>query len=582
MLTRGIRAAALLATLAMTLPSAAPVLAQRASEDALYKGIANAYLANLLGDNPSQATQDGVHTYDDQLDDLSEDHFSSRQTKDTDAFNQLQDLDVPALSPEVRIDRQMLVWSIQDDQLQNGEMAAWRHNPDLYTQTASSAVYGLISQEFAPLAARLQSVIARENAIPALLATGRKNTTTVDAATAQVSADDTDGAIGFFRTDVPLAFASITDAKAMAAFKAANDGAIKTLEDYAAWIKAGPQAHPEGTFAIGREAYRRRLLYEDGLTTSVEDYLNIGETALYQTQAQFRATARQIDPRRSPQDVYASLALKHPPADGVIAAAQGDITGLRAFVESHRIITLPPDANITAVETPSFQRSQIFAAFTGPGPLEKVATKSYYYVTLPSPTASPQEQDHLLGFLNDYGRPLVTTHEVMPGHFVNAMIDRHLNLSLTRKLLGSSVFAEGWAHYCEQMIVDQGWGGGDPHVRLAQLGLALLREGRFIVGFKEHTQHMSLDDATQFLVDNVYMSREAASKEALRGTQDPMYGYYTLGKLMILKLRNDYAKKMGRAYTLQGFHDALLAHGDPQITLLRPLLLGNADDGKPL
>jgi uncharacterized protein (DUF885 family) len=215
-----------------------------------------------------------------------------------------------------------------------------------------------------------------------------------------------------------------------------------------------------------------------------------------------------------------------------------------------------------------------------PGPLETVAKQAYYNVTPIDATVPKARQDQLLSFYNDYWLPLVSAHEVYPGHYVNYTIDKHLPLSLTRKLNWSSSFGEGWAHYSEQMMVDEGWGNGDPKVRLAQLGGALLRECRYIVGVREHTAGMSVEAGTKFFMDNAFMSREAAHKEALRGTQDATYGYYTLGKLEILKLRADMQKKLGAKFTLEKFHDAYLAHGDPPIPLLRPLLLGDADDGK--
>ncbi len=176
----------------------------------------------------------------------------------------------------------------------------------------------------------------------------------------------------------------------------------------------------------------------------------------------------------------------------------------------------------------------------------------------------------------------MSAHEVMPGHYVNFAIAKHERLSLIRRLLSSPSYAEGWAHYDEQMMVDEGWGNGDPKVRLAQLQGALLREARYIVGLREHTQGMSVADATKFFQVNAFVAQEPAHREALRGTQDPLYGYYTLGKLELLKLRADYRRRVGPAFNLQKFHDAYLAHGDPPIFIVRKELLGAADDGKLL
>ncbi len=183
---------------------------------------------------------------------------------------------------------------------------------------------------------------------------------------------------------------------------------------------------------------------------------------------------------------------------------------------------------------------------------------------------------------NDYEFPIISAHEVYPGHFTNFSIDRNLDLSLTRKLSVTSEFAEGWAHYSEQMMVDEGWGHGNPRVRLSQLEEALLRECRYIVGVKLHTQGMTLQQAEKTMTSQCYQTPQVAVEESLRGTQDPMYGYYTLGKLMILKLRSDYKKMMGSAYTLEKFHDELLSRGDPPLPLLRPFILGKSDDGQPL
>ena len=553
---------------------------QPASADAVYETLASSYFNELFRESPSTASDAGIHDYDSELDDLSAAHFAVEIKSDKEYLSKLDAIDPTSLSPEVRIDRQILIYALKDDLLNTGTRSDWRHNPDIYTGTASDAIFGTMARNYAPLPKRLQYAIARERQIPRLLAQARKNITTVDAATAEVSYQDAAGSVSFFEHDVTLAFAPVKDATLQKEFRTVNAAAVKAVTDYARWIQSGPLAHPSGTFALGSAQYQQRLLYIDAVTMPVARYLSIGEHALAGTQQQFVSVAHHIDPKHSAIEVYNSLALKHPPASGVLAAAQHDVTALRAFVSSHHIISLPPDADIQVVYTPSFQRSQTFAAFNPPGPLEKVATQTYYFVTPPDPSLPKEQQDKLLGFLNDYQRPLISTHEIMPGHFVNWAIDKHLNLSLTRKLTFNPEFGEGWAHYTEQMIVDEGWGNGDPKVRLAQLHQALLRECRYVVGVKLHTQGMTVDEATSFLMRNAYMTREDAQREALRGTQDPMYGYYTLGKLMILKLRSDYKKKMGSQYSLQAFHDALLAHGDPPLPLLRPLLLGADDDGK--
>jgi hypothetical protein len=443
-------------SIAAILLNATPhVGAQTPSPDDTYATLAKKYFFTNFQENPSQASAAGIHDYDRQLDDLTAQHFSQQLALDQLYLEKLGAINPAALSPEVRIDRQMLTSTLKEDQLITGSEERWRHDPDLYTQVVSGAIYSLMARDFAPLPQRMKDTIAREQQIPRLMAQAKRNLTTVDAATAEASYLDTSGAISFFSHDVPQAFAPIKDAVQQRQFQQANEAAVEAVRAYSLWIKTGPLAHPQGTFAIGRAAYQQRLLYDDALTMSVDQYLAIGEQALHTTQGQFVTVARQIDPNQTPAQVYASLALQHPPASNLLPSADQDITELRAFVVSHRIITLPPDSDIKAVETPTFARSQIFAAFSPPGPLERVATQAYYYVTPPNASWPEDQQDKALGFLNNYAFPIITAHEVMPGHFVNYAIDKQLDLSLTRRLIWNVEFGEGWAHYDEQMVVDE-------------------------------------------------------------------------------------------------------------------------------
>ena len=294
------------------------------------------------------------------------------------------------------------------------------------------------------------------------------------------------------------------------------------------------------------------------------------------------ATAKAIDPHATTQQVLARLYRVHPDSAHLLAAAQGDLVKLRAFVVAHHIIDLPPDADITVTPTPEFERATTEASMDSPGPLERVAKQAYYNVTPVNPKDSPKDQELYLQAFNDYERPIISAHEVYPGHFVNFTIDRHLPLTLCEKLLTATSFVEGWAHYDEQMMVDEGWGNGDPRVRLMQLREAIWRNARFVAGVKMHTQGMTVAQAVTFFEQEAFLDPASARAEAKRGTQDATYGYYTLGKLEILKLRADYKRKLGSAFTLARFHHDLLQYGDPAIPLLRPLLLGADDDGKIL
>jgi uncharacterized protein (DUF885 family) len=543
-----------------------------------------AYVQQFLSDQPTRATQAGIHAFDDRLPDLTAEGIARRIAA---AHRALDELDLLQRSGEklgdedaadVAIMRAALERQLLDDEQDQN----WKHDSSIYTSTASYGVYGLFSREFAPLAERARSTIARERAIPALLAAGAANITTVDATSAELAKADIAGTIAFFQGVVPAAFAGLDDAALKRELADANAAALAALRAYQHALETGPLAHPSGTYAIGAATFERRLALQEGRSIPLATYESVGRTALEQTKAAFVATAAKIDPAKTPAQVYAELGAHHPAGDKLIETAQNDLAALRAFVQRKHLVTLPPEFDVRVRETPSFNRQTSFASMNTPGAFERVATQAYYYVTPPDPAWTPAQQEQHLAFYNDYFLPIVSAHEVMPGHYVNFVLHKYQKLSLVRALSGNPSYSEGWAHYDEQMMVDEGWGDGDPRVRLAQLQGALQREARYLVGLREHTQGMTVDEATRFFQDNAFMSEVAARREALRGTQDPLYGYYTLGKLEILKLRDDYRKKLGGAYTLQKFHDAFLAHGNPPIAVVRKLLLGAGDDGKLL
>ncbi len=565
--------------LALTLLAVTPAPGPSAGADATYVALAQSYYAENFRLEPIGATEVGVHDYDDQVGDFSAAGVAKELAVDHEYLAKLEAIAPTSLSAGVSLDRTLLEYALRDDLLLNETLAQWKHNPDNYTQAASGAVFTVMSKDYAPLAKRMTYAIARERLIPQMLQDAEANTTSVDAVTQRIAVEDAAGAVDFFKSAVPQAFAQVDDPALQAQLETANGAVVSAMTAYTAWIKS---LKPSGTFAIGADAYRERLLYEDGLDMPLGRYLAVGEKALAQTRAQFIATARKIDPHATPLAVYLSITHIHPPPSALIATAQRDLIKLRAFVEAKHIVTLPPNANIKVIETPPFERATTSAAEDSPGPLETVATQAYYYVTPVDPAWSREQQEEFLAQFNDFEFPIISAHEVYPGHFTNFSIDRGLDLSLTRKLSVSSEFAEGWAHYSEQMMVDEGWGNGDPRVRLAQLDEALLRNCRYIVGVKLHTQGMTIEQAEHLFTSQCFQTPQVAIEETLRGTQDPMYGYYTLGKLMILKLRSDYRKKLGSAFTLERFHDELLSRGDPPIPLLRPFILGGSDDGKPL
>ena len=277
-------------------------------------------------------------------------------------------------------------------------------------------------------------------------------------------------------------------------------------------------------------------------------------------------------------EVYQDLQNEHPTSDSLISDIRNNVEAIRKYIIDKNIITIPSEVRVQVKETPQFARSTSTASMNPPRPFEKSATEAYYYITPVDPKWTAKEKDDWLSIFNYYTMDILTIHEVYPGHYVQFL---HLNTSSAtkvEKIFYSVAFVEGWAHYTEKMMIDDGYGNiGDPikaaKYRLAQSGDALLRLCRLCVSIKTHCEGMSVDDATKFFIDNCYQGEKPSRQEAIRGTYDPEYLHYTLGKLMILKLREDYKKQEGDNFSLKQFHDLILDNGMPPIPILREKIL---------
>jgi len=240
---------------------------------------------------------------------------------------------------------------------------------------------------------------------------------------------------------------------------------------------------------------------------------------------------------------------------------------------------MPSQAEPVLRETPPFMRALTFASMNSPGPYEKTAREAFFSVTLPEPSWTPQQVSQQMQFFNRYAVSDISIHEAFPGHFTQFLFVREVP-SKIRKLMGCSSNAEGWAHYSEQMMLDEGYSNGDPKLRASQLQQAMIRDARYIVGISMHTGKMTLEQGMDFFVKEAHMPRAPAEREAKRGTADPTYLVYTLGKLEILKLRDDVRKAKGSSFNLEQFHDDFLRQGYPPVRLIRRVMLGS--DGEVL
>jgi uncharacterized protein (DUF885 family) len=542
-------------------------------ESARFRELVDHYYDEYPRFHPSAATELGLHQRDAELDSLSAESQRALGAWLRDYAKKIGALDAAQLTRAEQIDLATLKASLDSSLVELDDVQGWRHRPDAYTGLASRSIYAIIKRNFAPAEERLRSVIAREQKIPALLAEGRKNLTAVSKVSVEIALDEIDGIRDFFAKDVPLAFAAVKDQALRGQLDAATKGVVGALVDYREFLKRDILPHAAAPFAIGEQRFRKKLRADELIDTGLDELLSRGEAELHRLQAEFKATAAKIDPKKSAVEVQALMQKDHGTAERLIADTQARLEGLRKFLVDKQIVSLPSEVMPRVEETPPFMRATTLASMETPGAFETRATEAYYNVTLPDKAWTAQQIENYLG--GAFSRPTIdvtSIHEAFPGHYVQYLWIPRLT-SKVRKVEGVSTNVEGWAHYCEQMMLDEGYGSGDAKLRLAQLQDALLRAARFVVGIRMHTRGMTFDEGVSFFQREGFQERKVAEMETRRGTEDPTYLYYTLGKLEILTLRDAYQKKLGAAYSLRKFHDAFLAEGAIPLPLMRKALL---------
>jgi len=524
--------------------------------------------------NPSSGTADGFHLYDTRLEDFSQASIASEISTSKSSLDKLQAFPRTGLSESSSADLDFLTARIQAQLLDLETIQTWRRDPDTYTSAATNSVFLLMSRKFAPEEERLRSVVAREKLIPGLLEEARKNLGDVPRVYTEVALDDLANTPGFFQHDVPKAFANVKDAKLLAEFHASNADVIAAFKKYETFLKDQLLPVSKGDFRLGAENYRKKLLYEEMVDIPLDRLLEIGYADLRRNQQRVKEVAALIDPEKTPREVMQNLQKDHPTAEQVLPTFRNTLGGLKKFIEDKQIVTIPSDLPPIVEDTPPFERALTSASMDTPGAYEKVAKEAYFNVTPVEKTWSPERAEQWLQAYNRGTIVSTAVHEVYPGHYTQFLWVQAAP-SKVRKLLYCSSNAEGWAHYTEQMMLDEGYGNGDPKLRLGQLLDALLRDARYISGIEMHTGKMTLAQSKQFFIDEGYQTPATADQESKRGSSDPTYLYYTLGKLQILKLREDYKVMKGDQFSLQEFHNEFMRQGAVPVKIIRKAMLGN-------
>ncbi len=389
----------------------------------------------------------------------------------------------------------------------------------------------------------------------------------------------------FLKKELADAVKGVKDERLLAAFQLSNRKATTALTDFANWLEKEKLPKATAEWALGEEKYRRLLATTELVDLQPTEVVEIGLAELKREQEAFAEAGRIIDPGKPPIEVFKEIQKEHPTPETLLSDTAKNLEAIRKFMLDKEIVSMPSKTRAEVKETPQFARATSFASMDTPGPFEKKATEAYYYVTPTEKDWPDQQKEEWLTAFNYFTTDVVSIHEVYPGHYTQFL---HLNASdasKAAKIFRSYAFVEGWAHYTEKMMLDEGFGQSTSATpteeevkraakyRMAQSDESLLRLCRLVVSIKMHTQGMSIEDGTRFFMENCHYEEKPSRAEAMRGSFDPGYLNYTLGKLQILKLREDYKAQEGDKFSLKKFHDEMLKHGAPPIRLLREIML---------
>jgi uncharacterized protein (DUF885 family) len=550
--------------------------------DADFDKAALDYIGGYLAARPLEGVALGLHQYDGKIGDytrLAVDAEVERLRRFEALFAKM---DAKQLSKRDDIDRRLLLTSIHTELAQIVDMASFEKNPMTYASAIDVNIY--IKRDFKPLDDRVRDIVNIEDQTANIMTAAKTNLAPVlPKPYVELAIQIANGSADFLEKDLVAALKDLTDEQLRAAFDDANKKAAAALRDYASWLTKERLPKATASFALGPEKFQRLLAQTELVDMPPAKLLAIGMQHLKQEQQVFATQAKIIDPKKTPLEVWKEIQQEHPKPGELLPDVAKDLDQIRQYVIDHHLVTIPSNVRAQVTPTPEFDRATTFAAMDTPGPFEKKATQAYYYVTPTESSWTEKRKDEWLTSFNFFTSDLVSIHEAYPGHYVQFL---HLNASdATRveKIFSSYAYVEGWAHYCEQMMIDQGYGSvPNPtpeqkiraaKYRMAQADESLLRYCRLCVSIKLHTQGMSVADAAKFFHENCYYENGPSMAEAMRGTFDPGYLNYSLGKLEILKLRADYKAQEGANFSLEKFHDEMLNHGMPPIRLLREILL---------
>jgi uncharacterized protein (DUF885 family) len=524
--------------------------------------------------SPPEAASSGIHAYDGMLPPVTRASMTARVAGLRTALADCEAIALEGLSAQESFDRDLLLLGLRSEIWELTENQGFRRDPMSLMWPLEATAY--MDRSYAPVEQRMASMANLLRAVPAYLDSVRALLEPPFAKPVLKQAIEAyAGVAGFYRGDISeFANANLSGSAAADMTQAAETGAA-AIDDMVAYLRTH-EATANDDFAVGAEAYATMLSLGEMVDMPLAEIEAAGMRELHRHQASVREAAERIAPGKPLAEAIAVVTKDHPAAENLIDETREMLEEIRDFTIDHNIASVISDVRAQVRETPAFMR-WAFAAMDGPGPFEEVATESFYYVTPVEEHWTPEQAEEWLSNFGYATLKIISVHEVYPGHYVHFLRHAHAPSAIS-KVFGAYSFWEGWAHYCEEMFLEAGYGDGDPKLQLAMAQEALVRVCRLLCSLRMHTQGQTLAESEKFFQAEAFMEELPAKTEAIRGTFDPGYLNYTLGKILIYKLRADWQAEQGDAYSLKAFHDELLSHGGPPVPLLRQHMLKH-DDG---
>ena len=531
------------------------------------------YLSYLHETNPTSATFDGVHLHDDHVEDLSRSGIE-RRVQDLAAFaRRLAAIRDGSLTGLERIERPVLGSNIQANIHTLDAVRTWEKQPGFYGELLATSLAGQTLFDYAPITERARRVLSKLRQVPRLLEAAKANVVDPPGIFVKAGLETLRGVRTLVDRDLPRAFGDVDDLHLLGDLADASTVASEAVGAYVEYLERDVAPKAKASFRLGRKLLEERLRLEESITTGTDALLAIATRELRATQEEFRRVASRLGDG-DPVELWHQAKLRHPAAGELVGVAQQQLEELATFITRQSIVSMPDAESVIVGPTPSFFR-WTFASMWTPGPFETKARRAYYYITDVDPDWSPERQEEHLRDFNEGILWAISIHEVFPGHFLHYQHLRSVASKMRKSIMFAPVsFVEGWAHYAEQMMIEAGFGKGNDLIHLGQLAESLIRLARTIVGIRLHAEDLSVEQGVRFFRDEAYLEEASARREAERGTFDPGYILYAIGKLMLLKLRADCEAEEGKQFTLKSFHDRVLGNGLVPFRTHRRLLLG--------